>query len=101
MICLPAMTGKDTAARIHGTVLSILLARAISMAPADHGLVKRSDGLGAAGDPGVRLAGVSGFCSSDGVRSGDENDSRYSAMKKSSFSAQKVKRTFCELAIPR
>jgi hypothetical protein len=34
------MTGADTVARIHGTVESILLARASSMAPADQGDVK-------------------------------------------------------------
>lgn len=74
MNCLPAMTGKETIARIHGTVLSILFARAISIAPADHGLVNRSEGLGAAGEPGVRLEGCG--WRSDGVRSGEENERR-------------------------
>ena len=67
------------AARIHGPVLSSLFAlrtfvsslrgesakgkgqtyRAISIAPADHGFVKRIDGLGAAGVPDCNVDGVS------------------------------------------
>lgn len=50
--CLPAMTGKLMPARIHGTVLSILFARAISKAPALHGLENKVLGLGWAGEPG-------------------------------------------------
>src|ERR1700760_1372922 len=46
MTCLPSMTGPETIARIQGTVLSILFARASSMAPADQGLVKSRLGFG-------------------------------------------------------
>lgn len=52
MYCFMAMTGADARVRIHGTVESILLARAISIAPADQGLVKNIEGFGAAGEPG-------------------------------------------------
>lgn len=44
--CLAAMTGNETTVKIHGTVLSILLARAISRAPALHGFTKIADGDG-------------------------------------------------------
>lgn len=67
--------------------------RAISIAPADHGFVKRSEGLGAAGLPGTKLDGRG--WRRDGERRGEEKDRRYSAMKKTSFAAQNVKRTFC------
>jgi hypothetical protein len=105
------MTGKEIAARIHGTVLSILLAlkhnlvmtsvhaqlgctyRAISIAPADHGFVNSSDGFGAAGLPGCRADGCG--VSREGESNGEEKERRYSAMKKSSFRAQNVKRTVC------
>ena len=46
IICFPAMIGKLMMASIHGTVLSILLARAISKAPALHGLMKIVLGFG-------------------------------------------------------
>lgn len=50
--CFPAITGALIAARIHGTVLSILFALAISKAPADHGLANNVLTFGCAGDPG-------------------------------------------------
>jgi hypothetical protein len=99
---------------IHGTVLSILFALrttltsfkfslfwkalaylAISIAPADHGFVKRSDGFGAAGLPGCNVDG-DGW-RREGERRGEEKDRRYSAMKKASFIAQNIKSTFCEV----
>lgn len=79
------MTGALIAASIHGTVLSILLARAISSAPADQGLVKRSDGLGCAGLAGCAGEAAfmveSGFEGSEGMskegdRSGEEKERR-------------------------
>lgn len=82
------------AARIHGTVLSILLARANSIAPADQGDVKIIEGFGAAGVSGCRVE-ATGFNSS-GESVGEEKERRYSAMKKSSFKAQKVKSTVCD-----
>ena len=74
MICFPNITGKEMAAKIQGTVLSSLLARAISMAPADQGLVKSSDGLGAAGLPGRSVEGEG--CNNDGERRGEEKERR-------------------------
>lgn len=56
-ICLKAMTGKLIAQRIHGTVLSILLARAYSIAAAEKGDAKNVDGFGTAGDPGRTESG--------------------------------------------
>ena len=55
--CLKAMTGKLIAQRIQGTVLSILLARAYSIAAAEKGDAKKVDGLGTAGEPGRRERG--------------------------------------------
>lgn len=105
MICLRAMTGKLTPARTQGQKLSILLARASSSAPALYGFVKicrSSDELtcaprctASAASPAAAPGPACG-CSSDGERSGDEKDSRYSAMKKASLSAQATKRTFWE-----
>lgn len=74
MNCFPAMTGKEMEARIHGTVESILFARAISIAPADHGLVKSTEGFGAAGLPGWRVEGAG--CKREGERIGEENERR-------------------------
>jgi hypothetical protein len=90
---LRAMIGAEVKVKIHGTVESILFARAISIAPADHGLVKNIEGFGAAGEPGWMDVG---FCLSPrrvGERSGEEKERRYRAMKKISFMAQNVKRT--------
>jgi hypothetical protein len=70
------MTGAEITMQIHGTVESILLARAISIAPAENGDAKNMLGLGAAGVPGVRLDGFAGSAKSVGLRSGEENDSR-------------------------
>jgi hypothetical protein len=55
--CLNNMTGALTKQRIHGTVLSILLARAYSIAAAEKGEAKNVDGLGTAGEPGRRESG--------------------------------------------
>ena len=46
MICFPNMTGLLTPAKIHGTVESILFARAISNAPALQGFMKMLLGAG-------------------------------------------------------
>jgi hypothetical protein len=64
------MTGKHTPAIIHGTVESILFARASSRAPALYGFRKMDAAGGAAGVPGWRLLVPSGvvICSSEGDR---------------------------------
>jgi hypothetical protein len=77
--CLKAMTGKLIAQRIHGTVLSILLARAYSIAAAEKGDAKKVDGLGTAGEPGRRESGspVTPFAGSRlGVMVGEEKQRR-------------------------
>jgi hypothetical protein len=74
--CLIAMTGAEAKVRIQGTVESILLARAISIAPADHGLVKNIDGFGAAGEPGWMEDGCCLSPRSVGERSGELKDNR-------------------------
>lgn len=78
--------------RIHGTVESILFARAISNAPALHGLTKM---LGWAGEPGwVEVpTPEASVARSEGESSGEEKERRYNAMKKSSLRAQKRKST--------
>ena len=64
-------------AKIQGTVLSILFALAISMAPALHGFVKRALNFGWAGDPGWVEAMPSLLVwSRDGERRGEEKESR-------------------------
>jgi hypothetical protein len=63
------MTGKLTAAMIHGRVLSILFALANSMAPADHGLVKTADNF-----PDV--VALLALLRSRGETKGEENDKR-------------------------
>ena len=55
--CLNAMTGKLMMQRAQGTVLSILLARALSIAAAEKGEAKKAEGLGTAGEPGRRVSG--------------------------------------------
>lgn len=55
-----SINGSDTTMKIQGTVESILLARAISMAAAEKGLAKNRDGSGAAGEPGLREEGFFG-----------------------------------------
>jgi hypothetical protein len=89
------MTGNELMANIQGTVLSSLFARAISIAPADQGLVKSIMGFGEMGVP-LMVGGTMGLIGlmSEGDIRGEEKERRYSAMKKSSFMAQKVKRTF-------
>ena len=52
MICLPAITGKEIPAMTQGQKLSILLARASSLAPALCGDAKSADGAGGDGTPG-------------------------------------------------
>jgi hypothetical protein len=76
MYCLRAITGADIKVRTHGRVESILFARAISIAPADHGLVKNIEGFGAAGDPGWMEVGVFESARSVGERSGELKESR-------------------------
>lgn len=95
MTCLANMIGNEMAARIHGTVLSSLFAlrrfisglrggktvkgqayRAISIAPADHGFLKRIDGLGAAGDPDCDVDGEFKGCRRLGESRGDEKERR-------------------------
>jgi hypothetical protein len=73
----------------HGTAESILLARAISMAAALNGLENRRDGVGSSGVVGV--VSVGHFKA--GVTIGELKQSRYSAMKNSSFAAHAMKRT--------
>ena len=70
------MMGNETTVKIQGTVESILLARAISMAPAENGLVKNMDGLGAAGEPGCSDDGLFVSAKRVGERRGEEKDSR-------------------------
>jgi hypothetical protein len=48
--------------------------RAYSIAPADHGFVKRREGFGAAGLPGWRVEGEG--WRSDGDRRGEEKERR-------------------------
>ena len=99
MICLRAMTGKLTPAKTQGQKLSILLARASSRAPAECGLANRwrsSDELTCAPWLMMACAAWSGTVSRrEGERSGEEKESRYSAMKKASLRAQATKRTVC------
>ena len=93
MICFASMMGALMIMQIHGTVESILFARAASIAPAENGDAKNMLGLGAAGVPGLSDEGLEESAKSVGLRYGEEKDSRYSAMKKVSLRAQKVKRT--------
>jgi len=86
------MTGREILAMIQGTRVFILFALAISNAPALYGLENNELEVGGAdGLPGCRVVPASPFlttCNNDGVKYGDENDKRYRAMKKASFSAQ-------------
>ena len=99
------MNTDEVTSKAQGMALSILLAlgitvsikypnyslsgpyRAISIAPALQGEfhVCSRVGWAALGSWSIK---------SDGTSVGDENESRYSAMKKSSFSAHTVKRTY-------
>ena len=76
MYCLMAITGAEVNVRIHGSVESILLARAISIAPADQGLVKNMEGFGAAGEPGWIEDGVCLSPRRVGERSGELKERR-------------------------
>lgn len=67
--CLKPMTGALMIVRIQGTVLSILFARAISIAAAEKGEGKRREGSAGRGIVGVVLSGVLGR--SAGVISGE------------------------------
>lgn len=91
------MTGLDARVKTHGTMLSILFARAISIAAALKGLGKRSEGVGMCGVTG-EVASVDRPAEgrSAGVIRGEEKQRRYRAMKKSSLSAQQVKRKPCD-----
>lgn len=60
----------------HGTVESILFARAASMAPAEKGEGKNRLGLGAAGVPGFRVEGLAESAKSVGLRNGEEKERR-------------------------
>lgn len=94
MNCFTAMMGNDKPVIIHGRVLSILFARAISSAPALQGLAKSVLGDGCTGLPswGV-IDSEFGGCSRDGDSVGDENESRYKPMKNSSLKRQKINNT--------
>jgi hypothetical protein len=54
---LKAITGKLMMHSAQGTLLSILLARAISIAAAEKGEAKKAEALGTAGEPGRRVSG--------------------------------------------
>lgn len=70
------MTGAEAIIKTQGTVESILLARAISIAAAEKGLAKKAEGLGAAGEPGWIEEGLFRSENRVGERSGEEKDSR-------------------------
>jgi hypothetical protein len=72
------MTGAETPVMTHGQNLSILLARAISRAPALHGLAKRLVGTGLAGFPGCTEEGCAPPTGwrREGDRIGEEKESR-------------------------
>jgi hypothetical protein len=72
--CLRIITGAETTARTQGTVLSILFARAISIAAALHGLGRMLDGT--LGEPGWTEAGSPLGANKEGERYGDEKESR-------------------------
>ena len=81
----------------HGQKLSILFARASSIAQALPGVAKIND-EGCEGLPGCDDApALSSVGRSEGDRMGDENERRYSAMKKSSLRAQTRNKTVCKL----
>jgi hypothetical protein len=89
------MTGNDTPAMTHGQNESILFARASSSAPADQGFAKRA---GAADGSSARREPLE-EARREGERSGEEKESRYSAMKQISLRAQKRKRTVCAVGL--
>lgn len=70
------MTGNDTPASTHGQKLSILLARASSMAQALPGVAKSIDG-GWDGLPGCKVVpALFSVGRRDGVKIGDEKERR-------------------------
>jgi hypothetical protein len=73
---LIAIKGAEVSMQIHGTVESILLARAISMAAAEKGLAKNMEGLGAAGEPGWMEDGLLRSENRVGERSGELKERR-------------------------
>lgn len=87
--CLKSIIGALASVRAHGTAESILFARASSIAAALNGLENKRDGAGSSGVVGV--VSVGHFKA--GVTIGELKQSRYSAIKKSSFAAQAMKRT--------
>lgn len=92
------MTGKLIPAMIQGKVESILFARASSKAPAECGLANRNDAGVCDGFPGCRdwpAVPLVAIWRRDGDRRGEEKDSRYRAMKKTSLRQQKRKSTVC------
>ena len=96
--CLKSMTGALIITSAQGKLLSILLARAISMAAAEKGEEKNIEALGWAGEPGWRDSGSEALPlvgRRAGVMIGEEKQRRYRAMKKSSLRAQATKRTHC------
>lgn len=75
-ICLPAITGSDTPASTQGQKLSILLARASSIAHALPGVAKVIDD-GFDGLPGCDVdPALSAVGRRDGVNIGDEKERR-------------------------
>jgi hypothetical protein len=68
------MMGKLMIARIHGMVESILLERANSMAPADHGVVKTRVMMAVVF--GMVVLEFGGVLSSAGEMSGEEKERR-------------------------
>ena len=74
--CLKAITGLDIPAMNHGTVLSILFARASSIAQALPGVARSDAAAGSRGLPGCAELGESEGDSRDGERIGEENERR-------------------------
>lgn len=93
IICFPNITGKLTPANTQGQNESILFARASSSAPALQGLANRERADTCDGFPGCSEPGTSDVCNREGDKSGDEKESRYSAIKNVSLRVQKRKST--------
>lgn len=97
--CLAAITGKVILTNTEGQKESNLLARAISKAPALNGcgniFFKRDRLKAALGcTESVPVGSTLPFNFSDGK--GDEKESRYKAIKKSSLRAQQRNKTSCK-----
>ena len=96
--CLKAITGNETAVITQGQKLSILLARANSRAPALQGLANTLVEAGGGGVPPT-VTPCGGWSREDD-RVGDEKESRYRPIKKSSLRAQQMKRTvYCVIVV--